>query len=65
MIIQEHLDRQHGEEDQCGSVQDQHIPALPSGSIYSDIDLLNVLLLLYLPALPLLVLSFWRLRKAL
>lgn len=29
------------------------------------IDLLNVLLLLYLPALPLLFLSFWRVRKAL
>ena len=29
------------------------------------IDLLDVLLLLYLPALPLLVLSFWRVRKAL
>jgi phosphatidylglycerophosphate synthase len=29
------------------------------------IDLLNVLLLLYLPAFPLLFLSFWRLRKAL
>lgn len=27
------------------------------------IDLLNILLLLYLPALPLLALSFWRLRK--
>jgi phosphatidylglycerophosphate synthase len=29
------------------------------------IDLLNALLLLYLPALPLLFLSFWRVRKAL
>ena len=29
------------------------------------IDLLNILLLLYLPALPLLCLSFWRVRKAL
>jgi phosphatidylglycerophosphate synthase len=29
------------------------------------VDLLDVLLLLYLPALPLLFLSFWRLRKAL
>jgi hypothetical protein len=29
------------------------------------IDLLNVLLLLYLPAIPLLFLSFWRVRKAL
>ena len=32
---------------------------------FFHIDLLNVLLLLYLPALPLLFLSFWRLRKAL
>lgn len=32
---------------------------------FFHIDLLNVLLLLYLPALLLLVLSFWRLRKAL
>lgn len=32
---------------------------------FFHIDLLNALLLLYLPALPLLVLSFWRLRKAL
>ena len=29
------------------------------------IDLLNILLLLYLPALPLLFLSFWKVRKAL
>lgn len=29
------------------------------------IDILNILLLLYLPALPLLCLSFWRVRKAL
>ncbi len=32
---------------------------------FFHIDLLNALLLLYLPALPLLFLSFWRLRKAL
>jgi phosphatidylglycerophosphate synthase len=31
---------------------------------FFHIDLLGALLLLYLPALPLLVLSFWRLRKA-
>ena len=31
---------------------------------FFHIDILNVLLLLYLPALPLLFLSFWRLRKA-
>jgi phosphatidylglycerophosphate synthase len=31
---------------------------------FFGIDLLNALLLLYLPALPLLVLSFWRVRKA-
>ena len=33
--------------------------------LFFHIDLLNVLLLLYLLALPLLLLSFWRLRKAL
>lgn len=33
-------------------------------SFFFHIDLLNVLLLLYLPALPLLFMSFWRLRKA-
>lgn len=32
---------------------------------FFHIDLLNVLLLLYLPAFPLLLVSFWRLRKAL
>lgn len=40
MITQERLDQQQGNEDQSSPVQDQHIPALPSGSIYSDEEVL-------------------------
>lgn len=36
MITQERLDQRQGDKDQGRPVQDQHIPALPAGSIYSD-----------------------------
>lgn len=36
MITRERLDQQQGDEDQGRSHQDQHIPVLPPGSIYSD-----------------------------
>jgi phosphatidylglycerophosphate synthase len=40
MITQKRPDQQQGDEDQCRPVQDQHLLALPPGSIYSDEEVL-------------------------